>query len=233
MTDVTDIASRIDHTLLAAEATREQVDRLIGEALEHQFAAVCVNPIFISHARARLRDSHVQPCTVIGFPLGANTAVIKAGEAAMAARNGAAEIDVVAHLPHLFARDLLAIRGELMEVVYAAREVRRKVVIKAIVESAALMRDASADEAEARIATACQAAREAGCDFIKTSTGFHKAGGATVEAVRLMCRHGEGLKVKGSGGVRSLADAERMIHAGADRLGCSASVQIVEGVNAG
>ncbi|MEX2672895.1 MAG: deoxyribose-phosphate aldolase [Phycisphaeraceae bacterium] len=230
MTDATDIASRIDHTILAAEASAAQVDQVIDEALQHRFAAVCVNPIFISHVRARLRESDVQPCTVIGFPLGANTAAMKAGEAAMAVRSGAAEVDVVCHLPHLLAEDLLAARGELMEVVYAVREIRRNVVVKAIIESALLLRDVSADQGEARIKTACQAVREAGCDFIKTSTGFHPAGGASVEAVRLMAQHGENLKVKASGGVRTRADAEQMLHAGADRLGCSASVSIVADV---
>ena len=156
-------------------------------------------------------------------------AAMKAGEAAMAVRNGAAEVDVVAHLPHLLAQDLLAARGELMEIVYAVREVRPNVVVKAIIESAVLLHGVSADEGESRIRTACQAVREAGCDFIKTSTGMHKLGGATPDAVRMMAQHGEGLKVKAAGGVRTLADAEKMLHAGADRIGCSASVQIVTG----
>lgn len=229
MTDVAEIASRIDHTLLAADVGTAQVDRLIDEARAHGFAAVCVNPIFISHTRAQLRDSAVRPCTVAGFPLGANLAATKAEEAATAVRNGAAEVDVVAHLPHLLAQDLLAARGELMEIVYAVREIRRNVTVKAIIESAVLMHGVSADEAEARIINACRAVREAGCDFIKTSTGFHKLGGATVEAVRLMAQHGEGLKVKAAGGIRTLNDAESLLHAGADRLGCSASVEIVSG----
>ena len=229
MTDLPDIARRIDHTLLNAEATLDHIDHAVDQALEHNFAAVCVNPIYISHVGARLRGTSVAACTVAGFPLGANLAATKAAEAVAAARSGAQEIDVVVHLPRLLEEDLLGIRGELMELVYAVREVRPNIIVKAIVETAVLMADVSSDQAESRIRTACQGVREAGCDFIKTSTGLHKFGGATVEAVTLLRRHAQGLKVKAAGGVRSLEDARKMIAAGADRLGSSSSVKLIQG----
>ena len=125
--------------------------------------------------------------------------------------------------------DLYRLGPSTAAVVKAARAVSPQVVVKVIIESAALMKDVSADEAESRIEVACRAARESGCDFIKTSTGFHPAGGATVEAVRLMKKQSGGLYVKASGGIRSFDDAKRMLDAGADRLGCSASVAIVQG----
>lgn len=226
------VASRIDHTVLKAEATWAQIDRAIAEAKEHRFASVCVNPLFIAHVKAQLEGSGVKACTVAGFPLGANMAAMKAGEAAMAARRGADEIDMVAHLPYLLEGEVVRARAEIQEVVYAVREARPDAVIKVIVESAVLMHEAPSEVAERRIAAACQAVREAGADFIKTSTGFHPLGGATVEAVRLMRKHASGIKVKAAGGIRTRADALAMIEAGADRLGCSASVAIVTGGSA-
>jgi deoxyribose-phosphate aldolase len=232
--DAFQIAARIDHTLLKPEATLADIDRLIDEAIRFRFASVCVNPIFVPHVHNRLRESRsgVKTCSVVGFPLGANFASIKAGEAASVIARGAEEIDVVAHLPHLLACDRESARGEIMEVVYAARELRWDIVVKVIVETAALMRGATAVEAERRIATACYAVEEAGADFIKTSTGFHPTGGATVEAVKLLRKHAGRLKVKAAGGVRSLADAVAMFDAGAERLGCSCGVEIVSGSQA-
>lgn len=229
MIDSKSIAARIDHTILKAEATLAQVDEKVTEALAHQFASVCVNPIFVPHIHVRLRGSAVKTCCVVGFPLGANFAAIKAGEAAMAVSRGAQEIDMVAHLPYLLACECGEARAEIMEVVYAARQVRKDVIVKVIVESAALAEGATAAEFEERIATACRAIREAGGDFIKTSTGFHPAGGATVAAVQLMRKYAGGLKVKASGGIKTAADAIAMLEAGADRLGCSASVTILAG----
>lgn len=225
----TDIAARIDHTLLKAEATLSQIDKLIDEAIQHRFASVCLNPIFVAHAARRLQGAGVMTCTVAGFPLGANVAAIKAADAAQAVRNGADEVDMVCHLPWLMACDLDKIRSEIAEVVTQSRGIRKDAGIKVIVESAHLMAGVDSAEAEKRIATACRAAREAGADFIKTSTGFHAAGGATPQAVALMRKHAGGIKVKAAGGIRNLDDAVNMIQAGADRLGCSAGVQIVTG----
>ena len=227
-----DIASRIDHTLLKAEATRGQVDRLCDEAVEYGFASVCVNPVFIGRAHARLRNTGVKAGTVVGFPLGASMAGAKAEEAAMATRHGADELDIVAHLPHLLAADAEAARAELMEIVYAAREIREGLTLKVIVETALLMHEAETDTIVTRFETACRAVREAGADYIKTSTGFHPLGGATADAVGLLTRHAGMMKVKAAGGIKTYDDARAMLDAGADRLGCSAGIAIVSGAPA-
>jgi deoxyribose-phosphate aldolase len=227
------LAARIDHTLLKAEATRPEVHKLVAEATEHGFASVCVNGVFVQPVAVAVEGSGVKTCAVVGFPLGANKATVKAIEATSCVKDGADEIDFVAHLPHLMKKDVDSAKAEYMEIVRAARATRPDVVIKVIVESAFLMKDVDAAEAEARIEAACRAVRESGCDFIKTSTGFHPAGGASVEAVRLMKKHSGGLYVKASGGIRGYDDAKRMLDAGADRLGCSASVAIVQGEKAG
>lgn len=225
------IASKIDHTILKAEAMRPQVHKLIAEAIEHRFASVCVNGIFVADVARSLRietQGEVKTCAVAGFPLGAMKSTVKAIEATSAVKDGADEIDFVAHLPYLIRKDLHAAKQEYLEIVKAVRSANPQVIVKVIVESAALMQGVDAAEGEARIATACQAARETGCDFIKTSSGFHPAGGATVQAVQWMKKHSGGLYIKASGGIRSYDDAMRLLDAGADRLGCSAGVAIVE-----
>ena len=233
MTDAEHIAPRIDHTLLKPEATVEQIDRLADEAAEHRFASVCVNSAFVHHAARRLGGSGVKVCATAGFPLGANIPMIKAIETARSLESGADEVDVVAHLPYLIEANYDAIHSELMEIVVAAQQARTDAVLKVIVETAALMEGVDAETAERRIETACRAVRDAGADYIKTSTGFHPAGGASVEAVRLLAKHAGGLKVKAAGGIRTRQDAEAMLEAGADRLGCSASVAIVEARRSG
>ena len=223
------IAAQIDHTILKAEATPAQVDRVIDEALEHGFASVCVNGCYIKHVSGRLAGSSVKACAVAGFPLGAMKPMVKAIEATSLVKDGADEVDFVAHLPTLLVADVEAARAEFAELVKAARSVLPGVVVKVIIESAALMQDADDATAEKRIAAACEAARASGCDFVKTSTGFHGAGGASIAAVKLMKKHAGPLKVKASGGIRSLDDAKAMIDAGADRLGCSSGVAIAQG----
>ncbi len=222
------LAGRIDHTLLKPEATWRQVRQLATEAAAYGFASACVNGVFVAEAARALHDSDVAVCAVAGFPLGAAKPTVTAIEAGAAVKDGAMEVDFVAFLPHLLETKWEAAREAWREIVRAARASNPRVVVKVIVESAVLMRDVSADEAEARIALACRAARESGCDFIKTSTGFHPAGGASPTAVALMKKHSQGLYVKAAGGIRTLADAVAMLAAGADRLGCSASVAIVE-----
>lgn len=221
-----ELAGRIDHTLLSPDATESSVDRAINAALEHRFAAVCVAPVFVRHVSQRLAGSGVRTCSVVGFPHGTNKSTLKAIEATAAVKDGADEIDVVAYLPNLVAGDVDAARFELSEIVRGARAVRREVVVKVIVESALLIQQNAGREEEV-IAAACRAVRESGGDFIKTSTGYHSAGGATVEAVRWMKQHGEALQIKASGGIRDLATATAMLQAGADRLGMSASVEVV------
>lgn len=223
------LAGRIDHTILKAEATPEQVQKLIDEAKTHGFASVCVNGVFTKFVARGLEETAVKTCAVVGFPLGANKATIKAIEAVSAVKDGAEEIDFVAHLPYLLAGNLAAIKAEFTEVVRGARSANPRVIIKVIVESAVLLDGVDENTGEQRIALACQAARESGCDFIKTSTGFHPAGGACVTAVALMKKHSGGLYVKASGGIRTKEDAQKMLDAGADRLGCSAGVAIIQG----
>ena len=223
----TDFAHRIDHTILKPEATAPEVHKVVAEAMEHNFAAVCVAPVCLARVATMLSGSGVRACTVVSFPHGTSKPTVKAIEATSAIKDGADEIDVVAHLPHLASGNYDAARAELIEIVRAARSTRRDVTIKVIVESAYLL-SLGADQGEAALATACRAVRESGCDFIKTSTGFHPAGGASPEAVKLMKKYGEGLLIKASGGIRDLATAMAMIEAGADRLGMSASVQVVK-----
>ncbi|MFA9477608.1 deoxyribose-phosphate aldolase [Phycisphaerales bacterium AB-hyl4] len=223
------LAATIDHTNLKPEATLADIDRLCDEALAHGFASVCVNGHYAAHVANRLKASPVKACVVVGFPLGAMKAMIKAIEATSACKEGAQEIDFVAHLPHLLAEDSQAAEREYLELTRAVRSVNPDVVVKLIIESAALMKDVDDETAERRIAVACRAAQNAGCDFVKTSTGFHPAGGATAEAVRLMKQHAGPMQVKASGGIRNADDAHTMLNAGATRLGCSAGVAIVQG----
>ena len=231
----TSLAQRIDHTLLKAEALPHQVDGLVDEAVRHGFASVCVNGVYLPRVVEALASAgpgeagRPAACAVAGFPLGAMTRQAKAAEAAALARAGAGEIDFVAHLPYLLAEDEASARAEFAEIVAAARLVNQDVKIKVILETACLMQGVSDASAEARIAAGCRAAAAAGCDFVKTSTGFHSAGGATPRAVQLLRRHAPGVRVKASGGIRTADDARQMIDAGADRLGCSAGVAIVTG----
>lgn len=225
------LASLLDHTLLRAEATAVQVDAIVAEAIEHGFASVCVNPRYVARVRERLdaAGAAVRTCAVVGFPLGANSATVKGIEAVSCLKAGAQELDFVAHLPALLAEDHEAILADFLAVTVPARERDGDCTVKVILETAALAAGVSEDQAQARIAAGCRAAAEAGCDFVKTSTGFHPAGGATETHVAWMRAHAPRLGVKASGGVRTRADADRMLAAGATRLGCSASVEICEG----
>ncbi len=226
---ISDIAFRIDHTLLKAEATDDQIEQVVAEAREHKFASVCVNGIYAKRVADLLKGSGIATCAVAGFPLGAMKPTVKAIEATSVAKDGADEVDFVAHLPYLLREDLEQSRAEFRELVSAVRAVRSDIIVKVILETGALMQGVSHDQAESRIAVACKAARQAGCDFVKTSTGFHPSGGATVEAVRLLATYAGEMKVKASGGIRTAQDALTMIEAGASRLGCSSSVAIVQG----
>lgn len=225
-----ELARRIDHTILKPEATDADVSRAVNEALEHRFASVCVTPAWVRLVSRGLAGSDVRTCAVVGFPHGTNKSTLKAIEATSAIKDGADEIDVVAFLPHLLARDLGATKQELSEITRAARATRRDVIIKVIVETALLMQHAP-EQADDTLAIACQAVRESGCDLIKTSTGFHPTGGATVEAVRLLKNHADTLEIKASGGIRDAETALAMLEAGADRLGLSASVAVIQSLN--
>ncbi|MBC7782644.1 MAG: deoxyribose-phosphate aldolase [Burkholderiales bacterium] len=225
--NASELAAKIDHTILKPEASAAEVDKVIAEAITHRFASVCISPPFVAHTSAKLKGSGVKTCTVIGFPNGTHKATIKAIEATSTIKEGAEEIDIVAYLPHLLRLDLDAARGELIEIVRAARATRSDVIIKVIVESAALTSINKGREEET-IKLACRAVIESGCDFIKTSTGFHPAGGADERVVRWMDHYGAGaIKVKASGGIRDLRTARLMVAAGADRLGMSAGVSVM------
>ena len=208
-----------DHTLLKAEATSDQVLKLCDEALEYHFASVCVNPAFVPLAAGKLAGSDVKVCTVIGFPLGANEPAVKAMEAALAVDEGAEEVDMVINIGKAKEKDFAYIQEEIAKVKQASREA----LLKVIIESSALSDD--------EIIGCCKAAMAAKADYVKTSTGFHKTGGASAHAVSLMRKTvGETMGVKASGGIHSLAEAQEMIEAGASRIGCSASVAIMEEV---
>jgi deoxyribose-phosphate aldolase len=223
----TELARRIDHTILKPEASAPEVHKVVTEAMRYQFASVCVAPAWVAKVAAMLKGSGVPCCTVIGFPHGTAKPTVKAIESTSAIKEGAQEIDVVAFLPFLLNLDVDSAKAELMDIVRAARATRPDTVVKVIVESAVLMK-LGPQKGERAIEVACRAVRESGCDFIKTSTGFHPAGGASVEAVRLMKKYADGIQVKASGGIRDLASARAMLEAGADRLGLSASVGVVE-----
>jgi len=213
-----DIARRIDHTLLKPEATREQIEALCREAREHGFATVCVNPTWVSLCASLLRGSETAVCTVVGFPLGATLAEVKAYEAARAVEQGACEVDMVMNVGALKSRDYRLTERDIAAVVAASRE--GAALVKVIIEAALLTDDEKVK--------ACVIARAAGADFVKTSTGFGP-GGATAADVALMRRVvGPEMGVKAAGGVRDLKSAQAMLEAGADRIGASVGVKIVQ-----
>lgn len=216
---MTTIASYIDHTLLKPESTESQVVQLCQEAAEYKFASVCVNPAWVETAAAELADSGVKVCTVIGFPLGASTSETKAFETTDAILKGAGEIDMVVNIGALKSGNTDHVKKDIEAVVNAAKG---KAIVKVILETCLLT-----DEEKV---TASRLSKEAGADFVKTSTGFSTAG-ATVEDVKLMRQTvGPDLGVKASGGVRSLEDVEAMIEAGATRIGASSGVKIMQGL---
>jgi deoxyribose-phosphate aldolase len=214
-----DLAMRIDHTLLKAEATQEQIVRLCDEAREYGFCAVCVNGRWVSLAADRLQGASVKVAAVAGFPLGADTTEIKVAQTREAIRNGADEIDMVADLAAIIENDARYLQHQLGAVHQACRSMRPAVSLKVIIESAALTTEQKV--------FACQIAQLAGVDFLKTSTGLHPAGGATVEDVRLMKQTAPRCKIKAAGGIRTAQQAIAMLEAGADRIGASAGVALI------
>jgi deoxyribose-phosphate aldolase len=213
-----EIARWIDHTILKPEATVHQVKQLCEEALTYQFASVCINPSFVSLASGLLRDSDVETCTVVGFPLGATLATIKMAETLSVIALGATEIDMVINIGALKAEAYGQVLNDIQVVVAASHN--QRAIVKVIIETALLTRQEKI--------MACLLCKTAGADYVKTSTGFSTAG-ATVEDVALMRRVvGPEMGVKAAGGVGNLADAQAMIAAGATRLGASAGVKIVQ-----
>jgi deoxyribose-phosphate aldolase len=213
-----DLAAMIDHTLLRPEATAGEVERLCAEAVDRHLFAVCVSPTMVATAAAALAGSAVAVASVVGFPSGAHRGDVKAAEAAAAVTDGAAEIDMVIDLGAAREGRWDAVRADIAAVRAAAPA---PVVLKVIIEAA--MWD------EAGIIAACRAAEAAGADLVKTSTGFHPAGGATVDAVRTMAATvAPRLGVKASGGIGSAADAADLVEAGATRLGLSRSIAVLD-----
>lgn len=213
------LAKYIDHTLLKPEATQEQIKELVDEAKEYKFASVCVNPSWVSFCYNELKDTDVKVCTVIGFPLGATTSEAKAAETKQAIENGATEVDMVINIGALKSNQDEVVQKDIEAVVEASKG---KALTKVIIETALLT--------EEEKIKACELAKTAGADFVKTSTGF-SSGGATVEDIKLMRETvGEEMGVKASGGVRNLEAMQEMIEAGATRIGASAGVSIIQGL---
>lgn len=214
----TAIARCIDHTLLKPEATAADIRRVCEEARKYAFASVCVNPYWVPLVAAELAGSPVRVCSVVGFPLGANTTALKVAETEAAIRTGAQEIDMVLNIGELRSGNRDAVRQDIQAVVDAAH--RNGAIVKVILETALLDDDQKA--------LACTLAKLAGAEFVKTSTGFGP-GGATEHDVALIRKIvGPEMGVKASGGIRTLEDAKKMLAAGATRIGASASVKIVE-----
>lgn len=214
-----ELASYIDHTVLKPEATPAMIDTLCAEAAEHGFIAVCVNPVWVRRCRERLSGTRVLVASVIGFPLGASQTAIKVAETKRAIDDGATEIDMVIRVGDLIAGDTRLVRDDIAAVADAVHAASPEHVLKVILETAALT--------EQQIIAGCRCVAEAQADFVKTSTGFHPSGGATLDSVRLLRKHSAPIKVKAAGGIRDLKTALAMIEAGADRLGCSASVKVL------
>jgi deoxyribose-phosphate aldolase len=212
------IAALIDHTLLKPDARREDIVKLCREARKYSFASVCVNPCWVPLASVELKGSTVKVCTVVGFPLGANTTEVKVAETEAAIRVGAQEIDMVINVGALKSGNLDAVKLDIQAVVAASHPAGA--IVKVILETALL------DDNEKAIA--CTLAKLAGADFVKTSTGFAASGADARDVALMRTVVGDGMGVKASGGIRTLEDLRRMAAAGASRIGASASVKIIE-----
>ena len=211
------LAKLIDHTILKPVATQEDVRSLIQEARQYGFFSVCINPFWVAYVKELLKGSDVKVCTVVGFPLGANTTAVKVYETQDALKNGADEIDMVINIGALRARDYKTV----LEDIKAVRRACEGHVLKVIIETSQLT-----DEEKVK---ACELSAEAGADFVKTSTGF-TGGGATAADVALMRKSIPAhMQVKASGGVRTREDFDVMVAAGATRIGASSGVKIIEG----
>ena len=212
------IAALIDHTILKADATREDVVKVCREARQYSFASVCVNPYWVPLVRAELAGTPVKVCTVVGFPLGATSTEAKVCETAGAIRGGAQEIDMVINVGALRSGDTDAVRSDIQAVVRVAHEAGA--IVKVILETALLN-----DEQKTLASRLC---KMAGADFVKTSTGFSTSGATAHDIALMRAAVGPGMGVKASGGIRTLEDVQAMTAAGASRIGASASVKIVE-----
>ncbi len=221
----TELADCIDHTLLSATTTEEQIEQLCEEAKRYGFYSVSVNPRWVGLAAEQLQTSKVKVGGVVSLPLGADSTKIKVAAAKDAIFAGADEIDMMADLAAIIEGDSKYLLNQLGEVLKVCRSMRPAVLLKVIIESAALT-------GEQKI-FACEIAERCGVDFIKTSTGFHPAGGATVEDIKLMKETAANCKIKASGGIKTAKQALEMLEAGAQRIGTSSGVQIINELEAG
>ncbi|WP_269412158.1 deoxyribose-phosphate aldolase [Lentibacillus daqui] len=211
-----ELAKYIDHTQLKPDTTAEKMQQVVEEARKYQFASVCVNPYWVAYCHEQLRETDVKVCTVIGFPLGATTTETKVFETKQAIQNGATEVDMVINIGELKSNHDQIVKQDIEAVVSAAKG---KALVKVIIETALLNHDEKV--------RACNLAKSAGADFVKTSTGF-SGGGATIEDIQLMRETvGTEMGVKASGGVRDAKATKAMISAGATRIGASAGVDII------
>lgn len=218
---MTKIEKYLDHTVLKPESTDLDIQKACLDAKKYDFKAVCIQPMWVKYTADMLKGTDVNTCTVIGFPLGANTSDVKAYEAKQAVKDGAVEIDMVINIGALKSEDFSLVHDDIKAVVDA---VKGKAIVKVIIETCLLTKNEKV--------RACEISKRAGADFVKTSTGF-STGGATVEDIKLMRETvGKEMGVKASGGVRSLEDATAMIEAGATRIGTSNGVAIIEGKEA-
>jgi deoxyribose-phosphate aldolase len=223
----TELAARIEHTILKPEATPEQIDRLCDEAVAFGFRAVCVNPVYVRRAAERLRSVRTESgglkgpivVSVAGFPLGASLTATKSDEARRALDDGASEIDMVVILGALMAGDRTAVRKDIEALARVVHPSGPQYKLKVILETAALT--------EEQFILGCRCAMEGEADFVKTSTGFHPKGGATVEHVRLLHRYASPMKVKASGGIRTAEAALALLDAGASTIGTSSGPAIM------
>jgi deoxyribose-phosphate aldolase len=228
MTNITDekqLAACIEHTLLTATATDEQIRQLCEDAKAYGFHCVCVNPRWVGFAADHLHGSKIKVCTVISFQLGADSTKIKVAAAHDAIMTGADEIDMVADLAAVMQGDSKYLTGQLHAILKLCRSMRPAVPLKVIIESAAL-------DANQKIFV-CQVAENCGVDFIKTSTGTHLVGGATIEDIKLIRQIAPNCKIKASGGIKTAKQALEMLDAGAERIGTSHGVEIINQFRAG
>jgi len=215
----TQLAAAIDHTLLDATATKERIERLCQEAVDLGFYAVCVNPRWVPLVAEQLYDTKVKVGSVVSLPLGADSTKIKVAQAKDAIFAGADEIDMMADLAAIIEGDWRYLSGQVQAVLKICRSMRPPVVLKVIIESAALTQQQKV--------FACQILEACRVDFIKTSTGLHPAGGATIEDVKLIRQAAPNCKIKAAGGIRTVRQALEMLQAGAERIGTSSGVQII------
>jgi deoxyribose-phosphate aldolase len=225
ITDEKQLAGCIDHTMLDATAIKEKIEQLCREAIDYGFHTVCVNSRWLPLAAERLHHTKVKVGGVVSLPLGADSTKIKVDQAKEAIFSGADEVDMVADLAAIIEADAKYLSNQFYQVLKVCRSMRPAVILKVIIESAAL-------DIEQKI-FACKLAQDVGVDFIKTSTGLHPAGGATVEDIKLMKESAPNCKIKAAGGIRTAKQALEMLEAGAERIGTSSGVQIINEFKAG